>query len=231
VSNQRDLCFTCHPTVAPLSLKAVQHRPFLDNCTGCHEPHGSDYLPLLRKDQPPLCYDCHGAIKYDFLKPSHHPVDTVELSCADCHDPHAADYKFLINAKGNDFCYTCHAGPRGDAYAIKATFDPSAHGKGDVLCVRCHTPHGSSYTPLLRKSNPELCLDCHSSTVEGPNKHPFRPNVWDVVAKKPLTCTTTCHNPHGTNQNYMLQRYSWPYDGQCLQCHANTPGKNVGIDF
>jgi hypothetical protein len=29
----------------------------------------------------------------------------------------------------------------------------------------------------------------------------------------------------------MLQRYSWPYDGQCLQCHANTPGKNVGIDF
>lgn len=231
VSNQRDLCFTCHPSVAPLSLKAVQHKPFLDNCTGCHEPHGSDYLPLLRKDQPPLCYDCHAQIRADFLKPSHHPVGTVELSCADCHDPHAADYRYLINARGNDFCFTCHAGPKGKAPAIKPTYNPSAHGTGNVLCVRCHTPHGSTFTPLLRNSNPELCLECHGPVVDGVNKHPFRPKYWDVVAQKPLTCTTTCHNPHGTDQNFMLQRYSYPYDGQCLQCHQKVPGQRVGIDF
>jgi predicted CXXCH cytochrome family protein len=230
-ADQQSLCFTCHPTVAPLSLKAVQHKPFLDNCTGCHEPHGSDYLPLLRKDQPPLCYDCHGAIKYDFAKVSHHPVGTVSLNCADCHNPHAADFRFLLDAQGNDFCYKCHTQAQGAAYAIKATFDPSAHGVNRLLCVRCHTPHGSDYAPMLRNRNPEICLECHASTVDGPNKHPFRPNLWDVVAKKPLTCTTTCHNPHGTDQNYMLQRYSYPMDGQCLQCHANTPGKNVGIDF
>jgi predicted CXXCH cytochrome family protein len=231
VSNQRDLCFTCHPTVAPLSLKAVQHEPFLDNCTGCHEPHGSNYVPLLRKYQPPLCYDCHPGIRYDFLKVSHHPVDTVKLDCAGCHDPHAADFRFLLNAKGNAFCYTCHTKANGNAYAIKATYEPSAHGTGNILCVRCHTPHGSAYGPLLRKRNPELCLDCHGPVVDGPNKHPFRPNLWDVAARRPLTCTTTCHNPHGTDQNFMLQRYSWPYDGQCLQCHQVTPGDRVGIDF
>jgi predicted CXXCH cytochrome family protein len=231
VSDQRSLCFTCHPTVAPLSLKAVQHEPFLDNCTGCHEPHGSDYLPLLRKEQPPLCYDCHGAIKYDFAKPSHHPVGAVELTCADCHDPHAADFQFLIDAKGNDFCYGCHAGPRGAAAAILPTYEKSAHGTGDVLCVKCHTPHGSSYAPLLIKRNPELCVDCHATTVVGPNKHPFQPTFWDVRAKKPLTCTTSCHSPHGTDQNFMLQRYSYPYDGRCLQCHGIIPGKRVGIDF
>jgi len=232
VDSQRDLCFVCHPSVAPLSLKPVQHQPFGgDNCTGCHEPHGSNYTPLLRSAQPDLCYKCHGGIRYDFLKASHHPVGTVNLNCADCHDPHAADYRFLLTAKGNDFCYKCHATARGASYAIKPTYEPSAHGANAVLCVRCHSPHGSNYTPLLRTSNPELCLECHGPTVDGPNKHPFRPNLWDVAAKKPLTCTTTCHNPHGTDQNYMLKRYSHPQDGQCLQCHAVTPGKRVGIDF
>jgi predicted CXXCH cytochrome family protein len=231
VSNQRDLCFTCHPTVAPLSLKAVQHEPFLDNCTGCHEPHGSNYLPLLRKDQPPLCYDCHPGIRTDFLKPSRHPIEAGQLDCAGCHDPHAADFQFLLTAKDNEFCYRCHATVNGASPAIKPTYDPSGHGTGNVLCIRCHTPHGSYIAPLLRNTNPELCLECHAPQVDGPNKHPFRPTIWDVVANKPLTCTTTCHNPHGTDQNFMLQRFSYPFDGQCLQCHQVVVGKRVGIDF
>lgn len=224
---QTELCFTCHPSVAPLSTLAVQHKPFgEDDCTGCHEPHGSDYTMLLRKDPPELCYLCHPGLRYDFLKPSHHPVGTVKLNCQGCHNPHAASYEYLLDAKDNEFCYKCHASARGDAYAIKPTYEPSAHAKKAILCVRCHTPHGSAYGPLLRNRNPELCLECHTPTVVGPNKHPFRPTLWDVYARKPLTCTSTCHNPHGTNQNYMLERYSWPYDGQCLQCHTR-----VGKDF
>lgn len=232
VTNQRDLCFTCHPTVAPLSLKAYQHNPFVyDNCTGCHEPHGSDYPPLLDQPQPGLCYKCHPGIQNDFKKPSHHPVGTVKLVCGDCHNPHAADYKFLIDAQDNAFCYECHA------TAIKATYEPSAHRR--VLCVRCHTPHGSYYGPLLIKPNPPLCLDCHNPNwydEDAPgapprNNHPVRPVHYDMYAKKPLTCTTTCHNPHGTSHNYMLRYYSWPFDGRCLICHRLVPGKMVGIDF
>lgn len=224
---QTELCFTCHPSVAPLSSLAVQHKPFSDDdCTGCHEPHGSDFRPLLRSDPPALCYRCHPGVKYDFLKPSHHPVGTVTLNCQGCHNPHAANYEFLLDARDNQFCYKCHSTARGAAYAIKPTYEPSAHAKNAILCVKCHTPHGSAYGPLLRKRNPEVCLDCHAPTVVGANKHPFRPTLWDVYSRKPLTCTSTCHNPHGTNQNYMLQRFSWPYDGQCLQCHSR-----VGKDF
>jgi len=230
VDNQRDLCFRCHPSVAPLSLKAVQHQPFLyDNCTGCHEPHGSDYRPLLIKPQPDVCYICHSDIKNDFLKPSHHPVDTIELDCGDCHNPHAADYPGLVDAEGNDMCYQCHT-------AIRPTYDDSAHY--DTLCIRCHTPHGSNYAPILVKANPDVCLQCHvakyydeSSPTVYRNNHPVRPTHYDVVADAPLTCTSTCHNPHGTSHNYMLQYYDYPYDGNCLICHAAAPGVSVGIDY
>ena len=218
VDNQRDLCFVCHPSVAPLSLKAVQHQPFLyDNCTGCHEPHGSNYRPLLIKDQPPLCYDCHPGIADDFLRESHHPVGTADLNCADCHDPHGADYPALLTAKDNEMCYQCHAQP------IQVTYDDSAHF--DTLCVECHTPHGSDYAPILRDSNPDLCLGCHTA-YEGGNQHPVRPVFYDVYAGKGLTCSTTCHDPHGTVYNYMLQRFRFPQDGQCLQCHYD-----VGVTF
>lgn len=179
-------------------------------------------MPLLISKTPTLCYQCHPGVKYDFTKPSHHPVGTVKLECQDCHNPHAADYAALLDARDNAFCYKCHASANGAASAIKATYEPSAHGENKVLCIRCHTPHGSAFGPLLRARNPELCLQCHEKAVDGNNKHPFRPSLWDVYSRKALTCTSTCHNPHGTNQNYMLKRFSWPYDGQCLQCHTRV---------
>ncbi|MDO9107419.1 MAG: cytochrome c3 family protein [Coriobacteriia bacterium] len=228
VTNQRDLCFTCHPSVAPLSLKAVQHQPFeYDNCTGCHEPHGSNITPLLLEDQPNLCYRCHGEIKTDFLKPSHHPVDTVKLDCADCHNPHATDYAALLVARDNKLCYTCHSD-----YPKKATYDSSAHSQGKVLCIGCHTPHGSQYAPILRDSNPDLCLTCHVAyDATDQNKHPVRPVYFDINAGKGLTCSSTCHDPHGTTNNYMLRQYPSPLDGNCLICHRATPGRGVGNDY
>lgn len=217
VRRQRDLCFECHPTVAPLSLKPVQHSPFQnDDCTGCHEPHGADTRPLLIQSQPSLCYRCHPGIQNDFLKTSHHPVGTVKLNCADCHDPHAADYEFLLTARDDSFCYTCHAA------AIRPTYVNSAHEV--LLCIRCHTPHGSAFTPLLRNGNPELCLECHPVYNEY-YAHPAGRTFYDTHAKKPLTCTSTCHNPHGTGNLRMLND---PYrkDEICLRCH---PG--VGVTF
>jgi predicted CXXCH cytochrome family protein len=223
VTRQRDLCFQCHPTVAPLSLKAVQHNPFLyDNCSGCHEPHGSNTRPLLIAAQPALCYRCHPTIANDFQKPSHHPVGTVKLNCSDCHNPHAADFGFLLDARDNSFCYECHRSANGSASAIGATYQQSAHV--GQLCIRCHTPHGSVFAPLLRNSNPELCLECHT-WYDNTHIHPVSGRFYDSHAKKRLTCTSTCHNPHGTQYPRML-KYPYRKDGLCLQCH---PG--VGISF
>lgn len=236
VTNQRDLCFTCHPSVAPLSLKGVQHQPFrYDNCTGCHEPHGSDYEPLLIRETPPLCYSCHPAIEKDFLRPSHHPVDGVDLDCAGCHNPHAADYSALLVARDNQLCFTCH-----DVFPSAAVYNASAHGDDGVLCVGCHTPHGSNYKPILRDSNPRLCFDCHAPldfdenprNTDGPGRnHPVRPVHYDVNKDVPLTCSSSCHDPHGSAYNYMLQDFNFPQDGTCLRCHGSVPGNRVGVDY
>jgi predicted CXXCH cytochrome family protein len=217
LADQRDLCFRCHPSVGPLSLKAVQHAPFLNaDCTSCHEPHGSEYRPLLITSQPTLCYLCHPGIENDFARPSAHPVDSIELDCGDCHDPHGADYRYLLTAEDNRFCYQCHG------TAIRASYDASKHER--VLCIGCHTPHGSDFAPILRDRNPDVCLRCHVG-YDGENRHPVHPTYYDVSAGDPLTCTSTCHGPHGTGQTAMLH-YAWPRDGVCLACHSA-----VGFEF
>lgn len=220
VSRQRELCFTCHPSVASLSNMPVQHQPFQnDNCTGCHEPHGSDTVPLLRKPQPALCYTCHPQIEKDFLQPSHHPIG-LKLQCASCHDPHAAEYPKLLTGSGSAFCLGCH----GDKEPL---YSQSAHKVNS--CVTCHTPHGSKYTPMLVKAQPQLCLKCHSQVDDkggSLNKHPIAPKYFDVHAKKGLTCTSSCHNPHGTQYDHMVKNYNGYQDGMCMQCH-----KTVGVYY
>lgn len=231
VDNQRDLCFTCHPSVARLSGMGVQHGPFLnDACTDCHEPHGSNYLPLLRRSQPALCYGCHPRIAADFQRVSHHPVGTISLNCSGCHDPHATPYSGLLYSEGNQICYDCHRVP------IQASYDRSRHAK--TPCWRCHTPHGSDYGPLLKAPQPEVCFPCHAKRDYDDaaggnfrNKHPVRPVYWDVNARKALTCTTSCHDPHGTRNFFMLRHYNYPFDGNCLICHGVIPGQIVGVDF
>ncbi|MDZ4168911.1 MAG: cytochrome c3 family protein [Coriobacteriia bacterium] len=229
VAGQRDLCFRCHPTVAVLDSMAVQHAPFLnDDCTGCHEPHGSDYRPLLDAEQPRLCYKCHPSISDQFAQESHHPVG-VTLTCASCHDPHAAQYPGLLSARDNDFCDQCHS-------QITVSYEDSLHDR--VLCISCHTPHGSPYAPILVEENPDVCLRCHNPEHyddDRPgivrNNHPVRPIFYDVNNRKNLTCTSSCHNPHGTELGAMLRYFPRGWDGNCLMCHAVTEGNRVGIDF
>ena len=207
----------CHTEIDDQRMMTVQHQPFeQEKCTACHVPHGSDATPLLLETEPGLCYRCHPRIASEFALPSHHPLGK-NLRCSDCHRVHAGKYPGLLYAKGNKMCFRCHGG-------INEYYDVSLHYT--LECVDCHRWHGSQYSPILRKLNPPLCLDCHQPNhyYSGPRAHPTWPNYWDWVAHRPLTCTTTCHNPHGTEFKHMVRRYDPDWDGQCKQCH-----KGVGI--
>ena len=229
VVGQLELCFRCHPSVATMQDLPVQHAPFINGmCTDCHEPHASDDRPLLVRADPRLCYSCHPAIANQFARPSHHPVG-ITLVCSSCHNPHAAQASSLVSASDNSFCYGCHND-------VMVEYDSSGHT--GVLCMKCHTPHGSSTTPMLLDRNPELCFRCHtrrhfdeSTTGVTRHNHPVRPVHYDVNAGDPLTCTSSCHDPHGTDYTSMLRYFDSPMDGTCLMCHAVRKGERVAIDF
>jgi predicted CXXCH cytochrome family protein len=97
-------------------------------------------------------------------------------------------------------------------------------------------PHGSDSSPLLITSQPEVCFPCHERVhfddrSAGYRNHPVRPIYYDVNRDASLTCTSSCHEPHGTPNNYMLRYYDFPLDGNCLFCHAAVPGVVVGEDY
>lgn len=75
---------------------------------------------------------------------------------------------------------------------------------------------------------PQLCEQCHADSMYV--QHPTTPNYWDFHAGKPLTCTSTCHNPHGSPNSHMLQvaylSYGKGSDYICLICHTE-----VGIGY
>lgn len=213
VEQERTLCLGCHGELIEARMQAVQHEPFEDDpCTSCHVPHGSKYEPLLRNPEPNLCYRCHLDIATEMSRPSHHPKQ-----CSNCHEVHAGDYeKLLVGKSGNGFCYGCHG-------EIALTYLQSSH-KG-IDCRGCHQPHGSRWGSLRTEHPAVQCSNCHPEEEgvrfvgNGDTAHRASPEFYDAVAGKPLTCTSTCHNAHGTPFELMLRIMERPFDGNCLPCH------------
>ncbi len=210
-TSERALCVSCHADIGAMSYLSVQHAPFEDEpCTSCHVPHGSPYSPLLLNPQPNLCYICHPALAEAMDKPSHHPDE-----CSRCHTVHASEYpKLLLTQNNNGLCYECHSG-------IQPSFVKSSHAQ--ISCQDCHRPHGSRYEALLRGSGPKMCTECHTPLPkymgDGDQSHRASRRFLDIHAAEPLTCTSTCHNPHGSKYVHMTRNYPAGKDGLCLQCH------------
>lgn len=210
---QKVVCLACHPTVAPYTQYAVQHSPFAKgDCTGCHEPHAAQVKPLLPESQPTFCYKCHPEIANSFARASHHPVGTL-IECSSCHQPHAWHYSYLLLSQGNEMCFTCHPDKR-------FPYAGTPHNRVEYTsfagsCVNCHEAHGSDYGPLLADEELRLCWTCHPA-YEGPTNHPYFRQTSFPRAGGRVTCSHSCHNPHGTEYRNMLQDLP---DGLCLGCH------------
>jgi len=89
-STVNDTCYVCHAEKRGPFL--WEHAPVTEDCTLCHNPHGSNHAALLKQRPPLLCQQCHS--------PAGHPSTayTSELeddawqqrflmgrSCANCH--------------------------------------------------------------------------------------------------------------------------------------------------
>src|SRR5215467_2793568 len=111
--------------------------------------------------------------------------------CESCHGPGKAhieegdptkimSFKTMSSKQVSEICLTCHAGKEEHN-----NFRRGEHWRNDIGCTDCHSPHGGtsgrnlassntfitaanaekpgfSTIKLLRTSDPQLCLGCHS---------------------------------------------------------------------
>ncbi|MBI4469993.1 MAG: DmsE family decaheme c-type cytochrome [Acidobacteria bacterium] len=86
--NVSQLCFQCHPEKeGPFTF---EHPPVTEDCTICHEPHGTIANNLKKQEEPFLCMQCHPghqsqlpALK-DVLD-SREKRQTFYTKCTQCH--------------------------------------------------------------------------------------------------------------------------------------------------
>ncbi|HEY4716372.1 MAG TPA: cytochrome c3 family protein [bacterium] len=206
LASGESLCLNCHEN--PRKPMEKIH-PALEQgtCTDCHDPHSSGFSKNLKARVPNLCNNCHenkgaGAVV-------HYPVK--EGDCLACHFSHSSPESALLRDKQDLLCYACHE--RKD----KSKFVHAAVAMKQ--CTVCHNPHSSDFSKLIKykgETKPgaqkslkltEVCSQCH------PDKTPSKANQHAPFARG--NCIT-CHEPHGSNVENLLQK---PSTMLCRDCH------------
>lgn len=85
-----ELCLDCHAEFRGPML--FDHAPVSEDCSLCHQPHGSIHPALLTRRPPLLCQSCHSQRGHPSLSftskslPGGNPsAMTLERSCLNCH--------------------------------------------------------------------------------------------------------------------------------------------------
>ncbi len=85
-----DTCFTCHAEKRGPFL--WEHAPASEDCSLCHQAHGSSHNAMLKKRAPLLCQECHSASDHpgtaytsDNLNQRSAEIFLLGNSCTNCH--------------------------------------------------------------------------------------------------------------------------------------------------
>ncbi|MGB7546239.1 MAG: DmsE family decaheme c-type cytochrome [Terracidiphilus sp.] len=175
------------------------------------------------------CATCHQEVVKNFANNPHSRPAPMHggkgVTCESCHGPskqHAegGDATLIFDPASatakqvNEKCQACHD-------ARHANFERSAHGKGNVSCIGCHSIHSAGAPDhLLKLAQPQLCYQCHSD-VRPQFSMPFHHKV-----DEGLVSCTDCHNPHGAFGQNSLPSSTWQFT-VCTKCHAATAGPFV----
>src|SRR5262245_26406111 len=186
-------CITCHARTHEQSLfDRSEHKLHGVACQTCHAPHltgiaSRENLQMVRAQT-------------QFVRPTSKPAEVQWLN------------NKLLREAEPALCFTCHK-------TIEAQFAlPNRHkvSEGLMKCTDCHNPHGTRNTPMLKKTNWEACIACHTE-----KRGPF---VFEHASVKVEGCIT-CHSPHGSVNRMMLVRREGRF--LCLQCHVDPQADNV----
>jgi predicted CXXCH cytochrome family protein len=216
-----------------------------DRCRSCHKPEFAEFNKTAHaglkahKDAVLGCETCHG--------PGQAHSDAQEASHGDDAKSAAANkliFAFKDSPKKNaERCQQCH-----DSSKDQSQFDHSTHALNGVSCNDCHATHLTAAaenpngkgvqlaqakffsvpslpeenrwltTSLLKKSQPELCFQCHGNV-----RAAFALPTHHRVPEGLMKCTD-CHQPHGTSNRASLRQAGWE---TCTGCHAEKRGPMV----
>jgi len=241
--NTQALCLNCHEQIGKglAESKYVHSVLKTKGCVSCHNPHASDFPHLLSDQGEDFCFTCHQDKQDQYLRSkTKHAGLYLEKQCATCHRPHFSKYKNLLNRKEKDLCLTCH----GNKSTLPATYKPKniekeLAGKEDIHapiqkgeCSKCHDPHGSPYSSLLRKEYPKglyapfsvkeyaFCFTCHDPKLLAESGKDavtnFRNGSKNLhfthvgIDRKGRTCNA-CHQAHASDGPKLISRSGAPF--------------------
>ena len=179
------------------------HPPYLEkNCHYCHDQPGGNvksYLSLV-------CIKCHQeATEQMVMSTRHSPFKFGQ--CSACHLPHVSTNNSLLKQPKSEICYGCHPDIKPENFLFPHQENP---------CMLCHQPHASTISKLLLGDPVVLCGEpCHSVAEHG-RSNPYGFDVIDPNTNSILTCTSSCHKPHGSD--FKNQLAINPRD-LCFKCH------------
>lgn len=186
-----------------------------DTCLGCHDDESDTYsASAIFKTK-----HAHRADKRA-------PFGPGGLQCEACHGPggkHASkgskkaltinSFKadsFLPVERRNQACLGCHEGQSRTAW------HGGAHDMGKVACTDCHKIHREQDAVLVKASQPQVCMTCHTK-----QRADFQKTSSHPVRQGKMACSD-CHSPHGAASDAMLVKPT--LNQTCFSCHADKRG-------
>lgn len=199
------LCADCHD-VQERAQKSKFSHAIVEDCTTCHNPHGSENARLLKDAQPALCESCHSdqAEAHKNKKFLHKPA--FETGCSTCHEPHGTDNVAHLRAPVNDLCLTCHAdnakGEQGSDDKSLVFFNGAVHLPADYL-----------------NQVKRVALDAGATKGHPTATHPVVTTKPVKLNNKPMACNT-CHDPHASanSPRFFVTDKKSPSQ-LCIRCH------------
>jgi predicted CXXCH cytochrome family protein len=228
------LCLMCHSEVTEGKPAALLHSAIPEEgCTACHDPHLAPHPKLLPASGEALCFRCHEDIEK--LTKQKFPHGALDMEgCVTCHaSSHATENENLLADSLPSLCTMCH-----DADDLKEAH--AGHPVGDARCTRCHDPHASSESKLVRPlAHPpfaeRMCEGCHDEPREGRVTYQMEGNDLcyachtdkeEQVSNMPMVHGAVeaagcagCHEPHTSSSERLLLE---PMPGLCLACHDDV---------
>lgn len=157
------------------------------------------------------CRECHPML----LKDKAHVHAPAQQDCGLCHKIEAgsdlaqASLRVGVLTPEPRLCTSCHPAQRAVGSGIGARHLAAAN------CTRCHDPHASDATKLLRQRIPDLCTSCHPAA-----------SIQPLHAQQltPDTDCSRCHDVHGSSPSPRRdQRVHATLARGCEACHAGAP--------